>query len=381
MVSWLIERAIETKLTCPYVAPNRVQAKNIAWHDHIPRLLRHFKDRGLPFKVNEVELTVQFVGGGRLQLLGVDNKEALRGISNWGAIAMDEYDDWQEDIYPTIIRPNLITYQAPVLCGGTPKGFRNLYRLEQSGSFKNFHFSSTDNPDIPKEEIDALIEEYKAMGMGYYRQEILAEYIKPVGTVYEEWDMDTHFVPFEYDPNLPVDMTWDFGVNDPTVIIWLQENGNEIRVIDYYEASEADLEHFVQVINSKPYRTPRLETGDIAGRARDLTSGKSPIEELARMGHHVRTSSIPDIPTQIRHTHKFIPRLYISSSVPSCQRFRECILNYKYPKKQETVINQSNEIPIHDEFSHGMRAWEYYCWNYQPHETPRPRQTFTQWRI
>jgi hypothetical protein len=202
------------------------------------------------------------------------------------------------------------------------------------------------------------------MGMAYYRQEILAEYQKPVGTVYEEWDMDTRYIPFEYDPNLELHLTWDFGVNDPTSIIWLQPRGNELRVVDYYEANDANIEHFVSVIRSKSYKIPTFETGDIAGNARDLTSGKSPIEELRRMGHYIRTSSIPDLTTQIRNAHKFIPALYISSSNPNCERFRDCLINYKYPKKTENLVNQSNEVPIHDQFSHAMRAFEYYCWNY-----------------
>ena len=28
-----------------------------------------------------------------------------------------------------------------------------------------------------------------------------------------------------------------------------------------------------------------------------------------------------------------------------------------------SLINQDNEKPVHDEFSHALRAFEYYCWN------------------
>lgn len=363
MISWLFEKAFQTGLSCPYVAPNKVQAKNITWFDHIQRLLNHFREEGLSYKTNEVELSVTLPNNGRVQLFGVENKEALRGISNWGAIACDEYDDWAEDIYPAIIRPNLMTYKAPALIGGTPKGYRNLYRLEHGGIFKPFSFKSHDNPELDPEELQGLIEEYKQMGEDYYRQEILAEYMKPVGIVYGEWDMDMRYKEFDYDPNLPLHLSWDFGVNDPTAILFIQPNGSELRLVDYYEASNADLDHFAQVIAAKPYKTPALETGDIAGRARDLTTGKSPIQMLAKLGHHVRTRPIPDVPTQIRNAHRFISRLYVSKNNPNCERFVECLLNYRYPEKPTTVINQSNEVPIHDEFSHAMRAWEYYCWN------------------
>jgi hypothetical protein len=72
---------------------------------------------------------------------------------------------------------------------------------------------------------------------------------------------------------------------------------------------------------------------------------------------------IPDIPTQVRNAHRSIGKLYVSKANPNTERFVECLLNYKYPKKPVTLIDQSNEVPIHDEFSHGMRAFEYYCWN------------------
>jgi hypothetical protein len=375
LISWLTERALQTGLTCPYVAPNRIQAKNIAWNDHIPRLLTHFKAQGLPYKVNEVELTVTFPRG-RLQLLGVENREALRGISNWGAFAGDEYDDWEEDIWPTVIRPNLITNNAPAILAGTPKGYRNLYRVENLKNeqgiplFKSFHFRSHDNPDLDPAELAALEIEYKQLGEGYYRQEILAEYEKPHGTVYAEWDMERQYVDFNYDPNLPVELFWDFGVNDPTALGVMQPYGNELRLVDYYEAANANIEHFTQWFAATGYRTPAFEAGDIAGRSRELVSGKSPINELNRLGHFVRTTPIPSIPAQVRHAHRFIPRLFVSKSNPNTQRFVECITNYRYPAdKSATALNQTNEIPMHDEFSHALRGWEYYCWNkYEPRQ-------------
>lgn len=363
LVSVLFENALLTGLTCPYVAPNRIQAKNIAWNDHVQRILNGFTIAGMPYKKNETELSVTMPNGGKVVLMGVENKEALRGISNWGFFAGDEYDDWSEDIFPTIIRPNLMVHKAPAILAGTPKGFRNLYRLEKNPQFKSFHYTSFDNPDLDKEELDNLVKEYKEMGMGYYRQEILAEYEKPVGTVYEEWDMDTHYVSFGYNPNLPIHISWDFGVNDATAVMVIQLMGQEIRLIDYIEASNTNLKFFTDWIDKLPYKKPDLETGDIAGRARSLQTGKSVIDEAQRLGHHIVSASIPDIPTQIRQAHKSIKYLFVNKGNPNTERFVECLLNYKYPQKAESLVNQSNEVPIHDEFSHGMRAFEYYCWN------------------
>lgn len=361
MISWLFEKAIESSLTAAFIAPNRIQAKNIVWDDHIIRMTKELTRAGLPFKTNESELSVE-MGSAKVQLYGVENKEAMRGISNWCAVAGDEYDDWAEDIWQEIIRPNLITHKAQAIIGGTPKGFHNLWKLEHGGIFKPFHFTSQDNPDLDPEELIALEKEYKEMGMGTYRQEILAEYEKPEGTVYAEWDMDKQYRWFKYDEHLPLHVTWDFGVNDPTALIVIQPYQNEIRVIDYYEASNAELKHFTDWYDQR-YPKAQVETGDIAGRARNLITNKSVIAEARNLGHAIRTMPIPDIETQIRNTHRSISKLYVSNANPNTARFVECLLNYKYPKRATTLINQENENPIHDEFSHGMRAFEYYCWN------------------
>lgn len=273
----------------------------------------------------------------------------------------DEYDDWAEDIYPLIIRPNLIPHKAPVLFIGTPKGKKRLWALEQKDYIKSFHFTSMDNPDIDPAELEALVKEYQDEGMDYYRQEILAEYIKPAGVVYREWDEVTNFIPLEYDPNLPLHITLDFGVNDPTAIIWIQPYQNETRVIDYYEASDANIEHFITYIRSRPYKPADLYTGDPAGSARTLTTGTSPIEIMADSDIHVRTMTGVKIPDQIRLTHRRMPHLYVSNKL---ERFRDCLLNYRYPEVKSTLRNQENEIPIHDEYSHAMRSLEYWCVNY-----------------
>src|ERR1039458_8432541 len=295
IISRLIEGALETGLVYPYIAPNKLQAKNIAWNDHIQRLLDHFNEVGLPFKTNEAELSVTFKNGGKIQLYGVENKESLRGISNWGGIGCDEYDDWEEDIWPLIIRPNLVPHKAWAIIAGTPKGKRGMWRMSQNNIFKQFHYSSYDNPDISKTELEELANDYKSYGEDFFMQEIMAEYIKPIGVVFKEFDEEKQVKDFNYDSNLPLHVSWDFGINDPTAMIWLQPYEAELRVIDYYEASDSSINHFVQVLKSKPYAPVSMHVGDIAGRSRSLITGTSVIEELRKLGVFIRTNTIPDI--------------------------------------------------------------------------------------
>lgn len=365
MVSLQMENAIlcDKGLTYPLVLPFQEQARESVWLDHTARLLHEFDRVGLPYIKNETSLSITFKhNGARFKLLGANNEVALRSISNWGFFMGDEFDDWKPHIWYEVIRPNLMTHKAGAIIGGTPKGMKNMYRLSREGTFKEFHFTSKDNPDLDPIELEALIDEAKKKGDDYYRQEIMAEYVKPYGLVYKEWDL-AHFVDIGYDENLPLHITFDFGVNDPTAILWIQVKGSETRVIDVYEASNANIEHFIQVVRSKPYKEPDLVTADIAGRARELTTGLSPIAILEKNGLFARTTKIPNIPHQIRVTHKKIPGLYVDKT--KAEHFRDCILNYRYPDIKSGVNNQSNEIPIHDEWSHTMRAFEYWAVNYE----------------
>lgn len=51
---------------------------------------------------------------------------------------------------------------------------------------------------------------------------------------------------YPYDPSLPVKTAWDIGVHDYTAIWFCQENGHQVRVIDYYEASGVGAEQIIE---------------------------------------------------------------------------------------------------------------------------------------
>jgi len=56
-----------------------------------------------------------------------------------------------------------------------------------------------------------------------------------------------------YDPIAEVFTAWDLGFGDSTVIWWLQFVGRELRWLDCYDNSGQQLDHYAQVVKSKPY--------------------------------------------------------------------------------------------------------------------------------
>lgn len=60
-----------------------------------------------------------------------------------------------------------------------------------------------------------------------------------------------------YDPAFEVFTAWDLGFGDSTVIWWLQFVGRELRWLEHYENSGQQLQHYAEVVKSRPYNYSR----------------------------------------------------------------------------------------------------------------------------
>lgn len=365
-VNELIKRAITNKNTRNwYVTNDYRQAKRNVWS-----LLQQYLPKEAVKSFNTSELTATLTNNSKIELIGVENAERLRGAVVHFIIC-DEYADFSRDVWAKVLRPMLSTTEGDVWFIGTPKGMGNdLYDRYYSKSRQitkyripscTIHNKKVQYTTSKYASLRELQDAYKNLPIDAFNQEYMAEFTRPAGVVYGDWPLD-NFKEMSYDPHIPLHLSFDFGVNDPTAIIWIQPYSGEFRVIDYYEASNGNVDHFVQVIKSKPYREPSLCTGDDAGRSRTLTTGTSPIDEFSKQGIHISTLQGLKIPNQIRMTHKHIKSLFVSDKLV---RFRDCLLNYHYPEVKDNVRDQSNEKPVHDEWSHAMRALEYYFANYR----------------
>lgn len=339
-----------------YIAPTIKQARDIAWAD-LKKATREAWNRPPNETRLEVYLRCDNGGESEIWLRGSENIESLRGL-RIDFLVVDEVASITEwvSVWREVLRPTLLDRKGCALFTGTPKGMNHFYQMylmeKTDPNWESFKYTSYDNPYVPSEEIDAArFEAESTQTMDEFSQEYLAEFVTVSGQVYKEWDATKLFVPLSYEPSLPLYVSMDFGVNDPTSIIWMQRNGGEFRIIDYYEASDGNIGHFLQVIRAKGYKEPELYCGDPAGKARNVVTGTSIIEEYRKSGIYIRSVDGVRIPDQIRITHRYMNSLYVSDKLG---QFRDCILNYRYPSKEGT-----NEIPVHDKWSHGMRALEY----------------------
>jgi hypothetical protein len=351
-----------------YFAPTISQARDIVWNELKTQTKKSNIWAGDPNE-SRLELNIMNIDKNgavlpttsSIWLRGTENIESARG-NKLHFLVCDEVASMRNWSYTwsEVLRPTLTDVKGEAMFISSPKGLNHFYDLFnrelEDPDYKSFRFTTYDNPYIPVEEIEKAKLEVDEES---FRQEYLAEFVSVAGQVYKEFDVARQFTRVDYDPFLDLHVSIDFGVNDPTAIIWIQPNGSEFRVIDYHEENNASIDYFASLIKSKPYKEPSLFTGDPAGNARAIVTNTSPIEEYSKHGIHIRTKSGVRIEEQIRIAHKYIRSMFVDNRL---ERFRDCILNYAYPDKKNATYS-TNENPVHSEWSHSMRALEYYFVN------------------
>ena len=182
----------------------------------------------------------------------------MRGIYLDGVV-LDEYADMDPRVWSEIIRPALADRQGWAVFIGTPKGrnaFYDMWRRSQSeeGWF-SLMLKASDTGLISESEL-ALAR--RDLSEEQYAQEFECSFDAAVvgayyGKLMAQAEQDKRITGVPYDPAAPVWTAWDLGIRDATAIWFAQVVGREIHIVDYYEASGADLGHYVREINSRPY--------------------------------------------------------------------------------------------------------------------------------
>lgn len=236
----LIARAVAGKnRTVFYIAPTQTQARSIIWESLKARLggMAEASEQRLEMRVPTVDK-----GHSLIKVAGWENRENFRGQSAHH-ITVDETDTmkdffigWQE-----IFRPALIDTGGTADFIGTPKKENpNLRRLEKQAEtdpeWAAFHFTSWDNPTLPRHELEKAEAE---MDHTTYRQEILAEYVDNAGALFRYTsllDLFTNTITKSPENYLTVDIA-DDGSDKTIFTFW---HGLEAYRIEQYAGLQTD---------------------------------------------------------------------------------------------------------------------------------------------
>ncbi len=358
MINHLIRSALMSKLKNPrfaYIAPTFKQAKSIAWD-----YMKQFTSKIPNTKFNETELRVDLPNGSRITLLGAENSDGLRGIYLDGCV-IDEYANIDGKLFAEIIRPALSDRKGYCVFIGTPAGMNNnFYDLYQHANgaedWFNYKAKASDTKIVDPEELEKAKE---VMGEKKYMQEFECDWIANIeGAIYGEEiakiEDKNQIARVPYDPTLPVSTAWDLGVADHSSIIFFQQKGTGVQIIDYHEERGHGLPHYIQMLEEKPYiYKDHFAPHDID--VQEFGNGKTRREIAYQLG--VRFKVVPKLPVEegIHAVSMLLPRCWIDTD--HCKNLIDALRHYhrKYIDKNRMFRSK----PVHDWSSHACDAMRY----------------------
>ena len=358
MINHLLMAALTSKVSNPryaYIAPTFKQAKSIAW-DYI----NQFTHKIPGVKFNETELRVDLPNKARITLLGSENCDGLRGIYLDGCV-IDEYANVNDRLFPEIIRPALSDRKGFCIFIGTPQGMNNnFYELFQhaKGADDWFYFKAKARETKVVDQ-DGWTKAKEVMGENKFKQEFECDWIANIeGSIYgktlAKMENQRQITRVPYDPSLPVNTAWDLGVSDHSAIIFFQQLGRSINIIDYHEERGQGMPHFIELVKNKEYiYKDHFAPHDI--EVTDFSNGKTRREVAYQLG--IRFKVVPKLPLEdgIHATTMTLPRCWID--VDHCKKLIDALRHYhrKYLDKNRMFRSK----PVHDWSSHACDALRY----------------------
>ena len=227
-------------------------------------------------------------------------------------------------------------------------------------------------------KIDDCISSMRRSSRAGWESEMLC--LKPSleNAVFSEFDPAVHVREVDFDPDLVVYRSLDFGFVNPFVCLWIQVDGDGVvRVFDEYVCSKATVAANAKEVKK---RTPGGEQSvavtfcDPAGKGKNDVTGTSSISELRSLGIAVRyrRSGIIEGIEQIRRAVRSgdgKSRLIIS---PRCQKLIEAMKCYHYRESGSGAIG---ELPVKDGiYDHPIDALRYFFVNYRRNKRIKSRR-------
>ena len=241
-------KALSKPSRIAYIANTYQQARYIAWE----LLKKQLQPIIISANESRLEIKVRTIKGGEslIILRGWESVETLRGQA-FDFIVIDEvammrnfWVNWQE-----VLRPTLTDTRGEVMFISTPSGYNHFYDLYNTAlvdkNFRSFHFTSYDNPHIPRDEIDAAKGQMTAER---FSQEYMAEFSKTTGLVYKEFNREKHLYEKLPQGEFELIAGIDFGYTNPAAVLHVFTNGEKYYVEDeWYKRgrTEAQIAEYV----------------------------------------------------------------------------------------------------------------------------------------
>lgn len=365
-LNYVIRKMWEEPGVYYYIFPTYAQAKKVIW-DSITndgkRMLDYFpKELVTQLNAQEMKIRMKNKDGTEslFQLIGSDNYDSLMGTNPRGCV-FSEYA-LQDPLAYQYLRPILTANQGWALFISTPRGKNHLWQLaelaKQSPEWFYIQLSLDDTEHIPLEEIEKERRE-GLMSEDMIQQEYYCSFDMGVeGSYYSRYidvckrERRIGGVPWEN--GFKVHTAWDIGVRDHTAIIFFQTIGQTVRIIDCYQNSKHGIEHYAEVLASKPYLYgTHIAPHDI--RVKEWGSGMTRFEKARQLGIKFVVADELTIPDGIEAARTLFNKIWIDET--KCKGLIDALENYRQEYDHKRKIYKPR--PLHDSNSHFADAFRY----------------------
>lgn len=364
--NYMIREALCGRIgTYCYFFPTSRLGKRILWDgankdgkrfiDYIPKELIKSE--------NSVEMKIELNNCSVIQIMGTDQIINV-GINPIGCV-FSEFS-LQDPKAWTYIRPILRENDGWAVMNGTPRGRNHFYDL---------YLMAKDNPAWfcqkltimdtgVLSEADMEIERNEGMSENLIQQEYFCKFDQGIdGAFYGKYMMqaekDERLTNVPYDPYAKVDTYWDLGVSDSTTIIFAQNVGQEIHIIDTYTNEGEGLDHYARVVEQKAndglWQYGRhCAPHDI--QVRELGHGAKTRLQMARdLGLDFVIVPKLSIHEGIEMARGMFHKIWIDQK--KCGYLIKCLENYH--RSYNERLNVFSDKPVHDFSSHYADAFRY----------------------
>ena len=395
-----------------HMLPQKDQVRKAVWEAVNPRTGIRRIDEAFPDSIctkRESDMFIRFNNGSTWQCLGSDNYKGAIGSAPAGIV----WSEW------ALSDPSSYTYLAPILKDnggwvvrqGTPRGKNHAYRTYQSGLRSDNCFSQLltveDTGAIEYLDMEQIKQEYYDIygdwdiAEAMLKQEYYCSFEAAIpgavwGAKLAKLDKEGRITKVPHDPQYKVHTAWDIGRSDSTAIWFYQVIDNRVRVIDFVQNSQQDVDWYAGHLLGKEVNIDlinnelKISYGDTIdeaahrqkysyetiglphdARAKTLSAKKSVQEQLAAVFSYQQVRIIPNLSIDdgIKAARKMIDNMVIDES---CADAIDILKQYRYKVDEET--KNISDKPIHDWTSHAADAFRYMAVAYKTPALPKPNK-------
>lgn len=360
-LNWTVTASMQRVGLYWHLLPTYSQGRKIIWNGMTKEgraFLNHFPPE-IVKGTNKTDMQVDLINGSIYQVVGTDYVDRLVGSNPIGVI-FSEYS-LQDPLAWDLIRPILAENGGWAIFPYTPRGKNHGYRRYQKAKANPKWFAQILTVADTNAITEEAIEEERKDGMSeeMIQQEFYCSFEAGIPGAYFSNQIiqarrDGRITRVPHYTELPVDTWWDIGMDDCTSILFTQDVGRELHIIDYYEHSGEGMPHYAKVLKEKPYVYGQ-HSGPHDLKVKELGTGKSREATARALGiRFVIQRKVKYKTDSIEAARNIFSRCWIDET--KCERLLDCLENYRkeWDEKRKVFLEQ----PEHDWSCHGSDAFQ-----------------------